>query len=121
MTLFWLSVWFLAHFSDCMFVTVSMLRFISGFLVPPSFKPSTPASSKGKEKEGALIETKNRKVVDLAVGSSLRKVGNTTRATTAASTLGDEPAEIDPRVLTTLHEHLSLPLIYVNESVTPTS
>lgn len=65
--------------------------------------------------------TKKRKAMELAKGSSSKKVGCTTRATAATSTPSDEPVEIDQNILTALLEHLSLPLIYMNETVTPLS
>lgn len=90
-----------------------MLRFTSGFLEPLPSKPLTPISGKGKEKKVTIIETKKRKALDLASGNTSKKVGHTTWATATTSM----PVEIDPSVLASLSELLSLPLIYMNESV----
>lgn len=102
-------------------IVVDMSRFTSGFLSPPSSKPPTPASTKGKEKESPLLETKKRKALELASGSSSKKVGCMTRANAAMFASTDEPTEIDPTIFTALLEHLSLPLIYLNETVTLSS
>lgn len=76
-------------------------------------------TNKGKEKESLLLETKKRKALELAPGSSLKKVDRTTRATAAATVYADESVENDSIVFYALLEHLSLPLIYLNEMVTP--
>lgn len=102
-------------------IVVDMSRFTSSFLSPLSSKPLTPMSTKSKEKESPVLETKKRKALELALRSSSKKVGCTTHANAVALASINEPAKIDPTVLTTLLEHLSLPLIYLNETVTLSS